>query len=104
MSSETGSQSHECRCQFWRSCACITSYKLFVFERDGVMVYELFRNDRIRRNPTRSMRRAYSTWSFSRVTDCAADATDKADSDPFVDGFGKERACSDGNEGRSWTK
>ena len=40
-------------------------------------------------------------WS---VTDCAADATDKADSDPFVDGFGKERACSDGNEGRSWTK
>ena len=45
MSIKTGCQSHEYRCQFWRSCCCTTGYKLFVFERDGGLVFELFRKD-----------------------------------------------------------
>ena len=45
MSTKTGSQSHEFRCQFWRSCTCATGYKLLVVDRKGVTVYELFRNE-----------------------------------------------------------
>ena len=45
MSTKTGSQSHEFRCQFWRSCSCVTGYKLFVVDRKGVTVYRLFQNE-----------------------------------------------------------
>ena len=45
MSSKTGSQSHEFRCQFQRSCLCTTGYKLFVFKRYGVTIFELFQNE-----------------------------------------------------------
>ena len=45
MSIKTGCQSHEYRCQFWRSCLCSTGYKLFVFERDSVLEFELFRKE-----------------------------------------------------------
>ena len=45
MSTKTGSQSHEFRCQFWRSCSCVTGYKLLVVDRKGVTVYELFQNE-----------------------------------------------------------
>ena len=45
MSTKKGSQSHEFRCQFWRSCSCVSGYKLRVVDRKGVTVYELFRNE-----------------------------------------------------------
>ena len=45
MSIKTECQSHEYRCQFWRSCLCSTGYKLFVFERDSVLEFELFRKE-----------------------------------------------------------
>ena len=45
MSTKKGSQSHEFSCQIWRSCSCVTGYKLLVVDRKGVTVYELFRNE-----------------------------------------------------------
>ena len=45
MSPKTGSQTHELRCPFWRSCLCPTLFTRFVFIRDGATVYDLFRNE-----------------------------------------------------------
>ena len=45
MSTKKGSQSHEFCCQFWRSCSCVTGYKLFVIDRKGVTIYKLFQNE-----------------------------------------------------------
>ena len=59
MSTKTGSQSHEFRCQFWRSCSCVTGYKLFVVDRKGVMAYEIFRND-----PHTALSHATSKYKF----------------------------------------